>query len=471
MTRTATHDLGNVRTGWWHGRTILLIAFAFSVMADPVSSVAYAIEAALRALDGRLHLLMPAMALVVLIVALVVTSYHQLIARFPEGGGSAAATGKAFGEGVAFIPMGALVVDFVLTIAISVSAGSSAIISYVPSMAPYRLWLALALLTVVAVLMRFGHLGRAVFALLTIVFVVMAVVVLTSTFGDTAVVAAAEPSLTSSAPLTVALAFPVAMALATGVEAPSSAIAQLAQLDDAGRRSFGRWALWLTLGIVGVLTLGLAAATVHLGIGLPGDDSTLVAELARAGTSHGVFTAFQGATALLLLSAASSSFQAGPGLLKALARSKTPGESKHGVLPSILGTTNVHHVPVVGVAVFYLASALVVTAASARDQRLVLFYAVAVFVSFLMGLVAMATFAWRERNTGWLVLNVVAAIAVAFTLVANALRPAAVGSLAATAVVAGALYYAWVRAGKPRGASHAVAEAEADSGSEMAEDG
>lgn len=464
MTNMAARTEGTVRTGWWHGRTVLLIAFAFSVMADPVSSVAYAIEAALRALDGRLSLLLPAMALVVLVVGLVVASYHQLVARFPEGGGAAAATGKAFGEGFAFVPMGALVVDFVLTIAISVSAGSSAIISYVPSLAPYRLWIALALLSLVAGLMRLGHLGRAVFAVLTMSFVVIAVIVLVAATGDHAANVVVEPSLTASAPLTVALAFPVAMALATGVEAPSSAIAQLAQLDDAGRRSFGRWALWLTLGIVGTLTIGLTATAVRLGIGVPGNDTTLVAELARAASSHGIFTLFQGATALLLLSAASSSFQAGPGLLKALARSKGPGQSRHGVLPAFLGTTNVHHVPIVGVLVFYGASALVVVAAGARDQRLVLFYAVAVFVSFLMGLVAMATFAWRERRTGWVVLNGVAAAAVAFTLIANAMRAAALGSLAATAIVGGGLYFAWVKAGRPRGASHALAEAEAEVG-------
>jgi len=60
------------------------------------------------------------------------------------------------------------------------------------------------------------------------------------------------------------LAFPVAMALATGVEAPSSAIAQLGELDDRGRRRFGRITLWLTLAIVGTLTLGLTAIAVRL---------------------------------------------------------------------------------------------------------------------------------------------------------------------------------------------------------------
>lgn len=464
MSRTAAR-----RGAWIHGRTALLIAFAFSVMADPVSSVSYAIEAALRALDGNLALLLPAMAAVVLVVGLVVASYHQLVARFPEGGGSAAAAGGAFGEGFAFIPMGALVVDFVLTIAISVSAGASAIISYLPSLAPYRLLLALALLVLVAGLMWFGHVGRAVFALLTVVFIVTAVLVLLPVPGLPHLEAQPVEGLTHGAPLAVALAFPVAMALATGIEAPSSAIAQLAQLDDAGRRSFGRWALWLTLGIVGTLTLAITAAVVHLGIQVPHEDTTLVAELARAADGQALFAGFQAATALLLLSAASSSFQAGPGLLKALARSEH-GVSRHGVLPAVLGRTNVHHVPMVGVGVFLAASAVVVTLAGARDQRLVLFYAVAVFVSFLMGLIAMARLSHRDGRPGWVLLNAVAALAVGFTLVANLTRPAALGSLAATGLVAGGLYWAWVRAGRPRGAAQAVAEAEAGPEAEAGDD-
>ncbi len=72
-----------------HSRPFLFMAFAFAVMADPVSSVADAIEAALRALDGRLDLLLPTMALVVAIIALVIVNYWFLIARFPQGGGDA----------------------------------------------------------------------------------------------------------------------------------------------------------------------------------------------------------------------------------------------------------------------------------------------------------------------------------------------------------------------------------------------
>ena len=78
---------------------VLFGAFAFAVMGDPVSSVAYAIEAALRSLHGDLVLLVPTMAVVLAIIALVSLNYHHLYARFPDGGGDAAATGAAFGEG------------------------------------------------------------------------------------------------------------------------------------------------------------------------------------------------------------------------------------------------------------------------------------------------------------------------------------------------------------------------------------
>jgi hypothetical protein len=147
-----------------------------------------------------------------------------------------------------------------------------------------------------------------------------------------------------TAPVAVALAFPVAMALATGVEAPSSAIAQLGQLNDAGRKLFGRVTLWLTLGIVGTLTLGLAAAARRLHGGVPVTDSTQIAEIARAAAGPASFAAFQAMTALLLLAAASSSFQARPGVLKALALQPTDtgqdAGAQVGVLPAALARTS-----------------------------------------------------------------------------------------------------------------------------------
>ncbi|MEV4429709.1 amino acid permease [Streptomyces sp. R-07] len=442
-------------------RSVLFFAFAFAVIADPVSSVAYAIEAALRALHGDLALLLPTMALVVGLVVVVTANYWQLVRRFPKGGGAAAAAGRAFGPRWTFVPVGALVVDFVLTIGISIAAAASAVIALFPGLAAWRIPLALLLLLVVAGLTWFGHGGRLLFAVMTVLFVLVSVVVLIQGFVSPHASGAAPASTDPgrSAVLAVVLAFPVAMALATGVEAPSTAIAQLGQLDDTHRRRFGRGTLALLLVIVGGLTLALTALAVQLRVGIPGEDSTQIADIARAATGSGwLYGAFQLTSSLLLLAAASSSFQAGPGLLKALAG--TP--DRPGVLPPVLGRTNRHHTPYWAVVVYLAAAAVIIVAAAGEEQELVLFYAVAVFVSFLVGLLAMTRFARAEHKSALAWLNGTAAAAVAFTLVVNLLRGWPVLSLVATLLIAGVFYLRWVRAGRPSGLEDIEARAEAD---------
>ncbi|MER5208967.1 amino acid permease [Streptomyces sp. NPDC002825] len=442
-------------------RSVLFFAFAFAVIADPVSSVAYAIEAALRALHGDLALLLPTMILVVGLVVVVTANYWQLVRRFPKGGGAAAAAGRAFGPRWTFVPIGALVVDFVLTIGISIAAAASAVIALFPGLSAWRIPLALLLLLVVAGLTWFGHGGRLLFAVMTVSFVLVAVAVLVQGFvspqGAGTAPASTDPG--RSAALAVVLAFPVAMALATGVEAPSTAIAQLGQLDDTHRRRFGRGTLALLLVIVGGLTLALTALAVQLRIGIPGEDSTQIADIAHAASGSGwLYGAFQLTSSLLLLAAASSSFQAGPGLLKALAGTA----DRPGVLPAVLGRTNRHHTPYWSVVVYLAAAAVIILAAAGEEQELVLFYAVAVFVSFLVGLLAMTRFARAERKPALAWLNGTAAAAVAFTLVVNLLRGWPVLSLVATMLIAGAFYVRWVRAGRPSGIEDVEARAEAD---------
>jgi amino acid permease-like protein len=430
-------------------------------MGDPVSSVAYAIEAALRALHGDLLLLLPAMGIVLGIIVLVSVNYHQLYARFPGGGGDAAAAGRAFGEGWAFVPLGSLIVDYTLTITISVAAGASAVIGYLPGLQSERVPLALALLCLVAALTWFGHGGRSLFGLMTIAFLLVSTAVI--------VLGLLAPHAHGHAPLrvrdqrwppvAVLLAFPVAMALATGVEAPSSAIAQLGQLDDTGRRRFGRITLWLMLMIVVWLTAGLTVLAVRLRVGVPPANSTQVAEIARTAVGNGpLFAAFQSTTALLLLAAASSSFQAGPGLLKALAG----GGQGLGILPAPLGRANRHHTPYWSVAVFLVVAAALVVAAGGKEQQLVLFYAVAVFLAFLSGLLAMSRFFRTERRRKLLAASTLGAGAVALTLALNLARGYPIASLAAAAAIAGALWRLWVRAGRPGGVSDAERLAEAE---------
>jgi hypothetical protein len=441
----------------------LFFAFAFAVMADPVSSVAYAIEAALRALNGHLGLLLATMGMVIGIIALVTLNYWQLVRAFPEGGGSPEAAGRAFGEEWSFLPIGALVVDFALTIAISIAAAGSAIIAYVPALAAARIPIALGLTALVAGLTWFGHGGRMIFAIMTWLFIIAALVVLAlgwisphATSGYAPITGSASPAL-----IAVVLAFPVAMALATGTEAPATSIAQLGQLDNPGRARFGRGTLALTIVIVGGLTIGLTALAVHLHVGIPHSDSTQIADLARTAVGKGgLFAFFQLASSVLLLAAASSSFQAGPGLLKALARTG-PGRER-GLLPPRFARTNRHHTPVAAVVVYAVISAAIILAARGQEQELVLVYAVSVFVSFLAGLLAMARFSHREGHRLLTATNVLGAVAVAFTLIVNLARGYPLIAIAGTAAVAAFLHWRWVKAGRPRGIEAVEREAEAD---------
>jgi hypothetical protein len=440
-------------------RLHLFVAFAFTVMADPVSSVAYAIEAALRALDGDPASLFATMALVVAIIAVIAGTYHQLIGRFPAGGGGPRSLAVAFGDGWAFVPLAALLVDFTLTVAVSCAAGAAAVIAYWPSLDGARLPLALGLTAVVASGVLVGHRGRVGFAIATQLFLLLALVILIQgAFADplpsAAGGAARTPLLADAAFLPVLLALPLGMALATGVEAPSDAIAQLPQLGERGRRAFGRWTLWTMVAIVGSLTMAIALLTVHLRIGLPGEGSTLLAELARRSSGGGVvFAGFQAASALLLLGAAASAYLAGSGVLKALA---LVGADGTGLLPRRLSRINRFLVPHWGVGAILLAAAALVAAAGGHEQKLVHFYAVAVFASFLAATLGCARLSHRDGRTAATVVNLAGAFLVAVVLALNLTRLDSVIALAASGLVALWLWRTWVVRGRPGGVASAA---------------
>jgi hypothetical protein len=448
------------------GRGMLFVAFAFTVMADPVSSIAYAIEAALRHLDGDLGDLFLTMALVIATIAVIAATYHQLIRRFPDGGGGARSVGTAYGEGWAFIPLGALLVDFVITVAISCAAGASAIIAYLPGLEPERVFLALALTALVAAGISFGHRGRVGFATATLLFLVLAAVVLLAGAEGTDQVPVNEtqhaPLLADAALIPALLAMPLAMALATGIEAPSDAIAQLTGLDRPERRRFGQWTIWLTVGIVGMLTIGITTLAVTRGVGLPPADSTLLAEVARTSVGDGaVFASFQAASALLLLAAAASSYLAASGLLKALALVGA-NRDDGGLVPARFALLNRFHVPSWGILVVLIASAALIAMAGGRDQEIVRYYAVSVFAGFLGATVGCARLSHRDGRRGELAVNLIGVALVAFVLALNVARPAGVIVLIAAGLVAGYLYAVWVRRGRPAGVAEAELKAEAE---------
>jgi hypothetical protein len=438
------------------GRLHLFVAFAFTVMADPVSSVAYAIEATLRGLSDDPASLFATMALVVGVIVVIAATYHEVIGRFPEGGGGPEAVGSAFGEGWAFLPLGALLVDFTLTVAISCAAGAAAMIAYVPALSGSRTPIALGLALLVAAGVLVGHRGRIWFAVATQAFLLMAAAVVVGGLLAEPVHSAAGgggeggPLLAQASFGAVLLAFPLGMALATGLEAPSNAIAELPQLGDEGRRRFGRGTLWLMVGIVGSLTLAVAGLTVRLGIGFPDGDSTLLADLARRAIGEGAaFGVFQALSALLLLAAAASSYLAGSGVLKALA--EIGGDGGPGLLPERLRRENRNLVSHWGVLVVLSVAGVMIVAAGGDEQALVRFYAVSVFASFLAATLACARLSLREGARGSALMNLFGTTLVALVLAINLTRLDSAIALLASVVVAIYLWRAWVARGRPGG--------------------
>lgn len=153
-------------------------------------------------------------------------------------------------------------------------------------------------------------------------------------------------------------------------------------------------------------------------------------------------------------------------MLKALARRTDAGGRPFGILPTALGVTNRHHTPYWAVVVYLVISVGVIAAARGRDQELVLFYAVAVFVSFLAGLIAMARFSRREGSVGHMIVNWFGAAVVVFTIAINLRRGYPIASLVATLIIGAIFYRSWTVQGRPRG----IAMVEAESERELAED-
>jgi len=204
--------------------------------------------------------------------------------------------------------------------------------------------------------------------------------------------------------------------------------------------------------------LGLTAEAVHLRIGVPGPDSTQIADLARfAAPRAGVRRLPARHHAVAAVGEFVIPGRAGPA--QGARRRTRPGEPSPGILPAALGRTNSHYTPYWGVLVFVVGSAALATASGGNDQRLVLFYAVAVFLSFLAGMLAMTRLSYRARQPATLAVNATGALVVGFTLAVNLARGAPLASMAATGLIALILHRLWVRSGRPSGTQQASVNA------------
>ncbi|MBC7723318.1 MAG: APC family permease [Burkholderiaceae bacterium] len=373
--------------------------------SDPLSSVAYAPQELLMILMlGGLAFLSfapwVAVAVIVLLVV-VVASYRQLIKAYPSGGGDYEVAHRNLGEKAGLIVASALLVDYIMTVAVSVASGVDNIISAIPALDPMRIELAVFfVIALAAVNLRGVRESSKAFALPTYLFVgsifVMIVVALVRTaLGDPPVAESAEDlvqaqSLSQAAFVLLLLrAFSSGCSALTGVEAISNGVPafRYPKVKNAQRT------LVLMGGIAIVLFAGLTAVAlisrVHYAehpCSLIGWEAcatdpqrSLVAQISASvfGNNSIPFFIIQATTAAVLLLAANTAFNGFPLLGSVLAQDK--------YAPKSLSTRGDRLIYSNGVLVLALAAIVILIVYRAEVTLLIQLYIIGVFVSFTLG--------------------------------------------------------------------------------------
>jgi amino acid transporter len=397
------------------GETLLPKRLALPVFcSDPLSSVAYATEQIILVLGlgglGMLYLT-PWLAVgVVALLVIVVASYRQTCHAYPNGGGAYAVSRRNLGARAGLVAASALLVDYVLTVAVSVVAGVAAITSAVPVLVPHAVALSLGLVVLLTVVNLRGvkESGR-VFAVPTygfvaIVLVLLAVAGVRLALGQTLTAESAAyglvPDHRTGGLFTVFLAlraFASGCTALTGVEAVSNGVPSF----RPPRARNAATTLTIMGGLAIVMFAGITALAVVTHVHMAEDPSlltgvaagqaqkTALSQIGLAVFGSGpVFYALQAFTAAILVLAANTAYNGFPVLASLLARD--------GHLPRQLGRRGDRLVFSNGVLLLALVACLLIVVFDADVTKLIQLYIIGVFVSFTLSQAGMVRHWSRE---------------------------------------------------------------------------
>jgi amino acid transporter len=371
--------------------------------SDALSSVAYATEEILRVLvlvgTGALGLASPIAFVIASILAIVVFSYRQTIHAYPSGGGAYIVAKENLGEMPALVAAASLLIDYVLTVAVSIAAGVAAITSAFPQWHVNRVEMTLGFVLVLVVgnLRGIRESGR-IFAIPTYFFIVstLALVgvgiwrVLTATVHP---VVAVDPVTSTHEPLTLFLlltAFSNGCTAMTGVEAVSNGVP--AFRPPEARNAAATMMMMLVLSITMFLGITLLAQAYHI---IPSERETVISQLARGvfGDRGVPYYAMQAATMLILVLAANTAYADFPRLASILARDRyVPRQFMNQ------GDRLAFSNGIVGLSVF---AGILLVAFGGDTHALIPLYMIGVFVSFTLSQAGMVVH-WRKlRGPGW----------------------------------------------------------------------
>jgi len=377
------------------GKAVGLAVFA----SDALSSTAYATQEILMILalagTAAFGYVFPISLVIVVLLAIVAVSYEQTIHAYPGGGGAYIVARDNLGELPAQTAGAALLTDYILTVAVSVSSGVAQIVSAFPEMFPYRIGIAVgSVLFIMLINLRGVKESGATFALPTYFFIVMLYAavglgmlrLLTGTLGT--VVDPPElvlpPVLFAITPFLILHAFASGTTALTGIEAISNGITAF---KEPRSRNAGI-TLILMAFILSSLFLSISFLSGHIAA-VPSEEETVISQMARTVfDGRGVlYLMVIAATTIILIMAANTAFADFP-RLSAL-------HAGDGFLPRQLTYRGSRLVYSRGIITLAFISSLLIVIFQASVSRLIPLYAIGVFLSFTLSQTGMARRWWK----------------------------------------------------------------------------
>ena len=367
---------------------------------DALSSVAYGPEAVVLALVAAgttaVRLTLPITAAITVLLLILVVSYSQVIAVHPDGGGAYAVAKKSLGRRWSLLAAASLVVDYILTVAVSLAAGAASLGSLYPFVAHHLLATCLVGLVVLTAMNLVGIAESAKALMLpTVVFVVSIFAVIALGLARKHPVAVIGTYLgpihpTEALGLVLILkAFAAGCSALTGVEAIANGVP--AFRDPAVKRA---QRTEIALGVLlGGMLIGLAVL-IKIHHAVPRGDVTILAQLSAAAFGTGwPFYVCNLSVTLVLLFAANTSFGGLPVLMSLLSRDNR--------LPHLFGLRAEKPVYRYGVTALSLSAALLLVVIGADTHRLLPLFAIGVFIGFTISQAGLVKHWLQNRPPGW----------------------------------------------------------------------
>lgn len=376
--------------------------------SDAISSVAFATEAILINLvaagSSNLGLTLPISLAILALLTIVTISYRQTIPAYPAGGGSYIVARENLGTLAGLVAAAALMIDYILNVSVSVSAGIQNMASLFSGLAPFVVPLGVALVIIITIVnLRGLRESGTIFALPTYFFVGSALILILVGLLKVSVFHQ-QPPATQFAPVNpieplslflILRAFATGCSAMTGVEAISNGIPVFKKPET---RNAATTLTWMAV-ILGSLFLGITLLTLiyHPEANQAGNP-TVVAQIATAvfaGPLYFLFPVFQLAVLSILTLSAETSYSAFPRLASLLARDR--------FLPSQFAFKGDRLAFSVGIIALATLASLLIVGFQGNTNRLINLFAVGVFVSFTLSQAGMVVHWWRLRREkkGW----------------------------------------------------------------------